>query len=72
VKLRDHAGSPELIDDGHDTAPSKRIARLIPEYAGMKASAGPLIAAKIGLAAIRQRCSHFDEWLKKLESLGER
>jgi hypothetical protein len=61
--------SPELIDDGHQTAPSKRIIADIPEYEGRKASAGPLIAAKISLPVLRQKCPHFDEWLKKLEAL---
>jgi hypothetical protein len=61
--------SPELINDGNETAPSRRIIREIPEYEGRKASAGPLIAAKIGLPVLRQKCPHFDEWLKKLEAL---
>jgi hypothetical protein len=61
--------SPELIDDGNESALSKRIIREIPEYEGRKASAGPLIAAKIGLPVLRQKCLHFDEWLKKLEAL---
>lgn len=61
--------SPELIDDGPKTAPSKRIIAEIPEYEGQKASAGPLLAAKIGLGAIRRRCPHFDEWLSRLEGL---
>ena len=52
-------GSPELIDDGPDTAPSKRIIEKIPEYKGAKVSAGPLIAGKIGISAIRRRCSHW-------------
>lgn len=63
--------SPELIDDGQSTAPSKRIIRLIPEYAGQKASAGPLIAAKIGLSAMRAKCPHFDGWLQRIEALGQ-
>lgn len=63
-------GSPELIDDGADTAPSKRIIKEIPEYEGSKLSAGPLVAQKIGLERIRAACRHFDEWLKKIESLG--
>jgi hypothetical protein len=62
--------SPELIDDGRQTAPSKRIASLIPAYAAEKPAAGPIIAAAIGLAAIRAKCPHFDAWLHKLESLG--
>ncbi len=61
--------SPELIDDGYATAPSRRIAALIPEYALRKSSAGPLIAAKIGLPTIRARCPHFADWLTHLEGL---
>jgi hypothetical protein len=62
--------SPELIDDGVDTAPSKRIIAAIPEYAGRKASAGPLVTERIGMAALRERCPHFGEWVARLEQLG--
>ncbi len=62
--------SPELIDDGPNTAPSKRIIREIPEYEGMKASAGPLVAEKIGLPELRDKCRHFDQWLSQLENLA--
>ena len=62
--------SPELIDDGNETAPSKRIIRAIPEYADMKVSAGPLVLEKIGLAALREKCVHFSDWLTKLERLA--
>jgi hypothetical protein len=61
--------SPELVDDGENTAPSKRIIRLIPEYKGRKSSAGPVVAASIGLTRLRARCPHFAAWLSKLESL---
>ena len=63
--------SPEHIDDGVDTAPSKRIIREIPEYEGRKASAGPIVAAHIGLPALRQKCVHFGEWIDRLERLAE-
>lgn len=63
--------SPEHIDEGADTAPSKRIIREIPEYAGRKASAGPIVAANIGLAALRHKCAHFGEWIDQLERLAE-
>lgn len=63
--------SPELIDDGQHTAPSKRIASLIPAYANEKPTAGPIIAAAVGLAAIRAKCPHFDAWLRRLETLGQ-
>lgn len=62
--------NPELIDDGVETAPSKRIEREIPEYEGRKSSAGPIVVGKIGLETLRQRCWHFGEWLGKLEALG--
>ena len=61
--------SPELIDQGDDTAPSKRISNEIPRYARQKASAGPIVARAIGLPTIRLKCPHFAEWLDALEDL---
>ena len=61
--------SPEMINDGSETAPSKRIIAEIPEYSGAKASAGPIVASHIGLDALRASCRHFGEWLNKLERL---
>ena len=62
--------SPERINDGCQTAPSKRIINAIPADEGMKVSAGPLVAEKIGLVALRSKCRHFDEWLSELEALA--
>ena len=62
--------APEDIDDGQDSAPSKRIVREIPQYADAKATAGPIIAAEIGLEKIRRKCLHFNDWLTKLERLA--
>jgi hypothetical protein len=62
--------SPELIDDGENTAPSKRIIREIPEYEGMKASAGPLTAERIGLPVLRGKCEHFSGWISRLERVS--
>ena len=59
-------GSPELVNDGSTTAPSKRITAAIPEYASRKASAGPIVAAKIGLPVLQSRCWHFREWIERL------
>jgi hypothetical protein len=58
---------PEDVNEGRETAPSKRIIRHIAEYEGQKASAGPIIAARIGLVQLRQRCPHFGNWLSELE-----
>ena len=62
--------SPELIDEGKTTAPSKRILREVPIYD--KILAGSLMVMDIGLETIRPRCAHFDAWLAKLEKLGDR
>ncbi len=70
VELASRYESPELIDDGPDTAPSKRIIAEIPEYAFQKASAGPRVARQIGLVRLRERCPHFSGWVERLESLG--
>ena len=61
--------TPELINDGPQTAPSKRIIDFFPDYEKAKTTFGPQLAAKIGLSVIRGRCPHFNEWLSKLESL---
>ena len=57
---------PELVNDGVDTAPSKRILSAYPQYA--KTIDGPLVIAEIGLDAIRSTCPHADDWLRELES----
>jgi hypothetical protein len=62
--------TPELIDDGPQTAPSKRITGQFPDYGKAKTIVGPQAAERIGLATIRAKCSHFDEWLSRLERLG--
>jgi hypothetical protein len=71
VELASTVESPELIDDGEDTSPSHQIIRFIPEYQGRKPSAGPLVAGKIGLPTLRQKCPHFAEWVDRLEALGQ-
>ena len=62
--------NPELINDQRTTAPSKRIIAAIPEYGSRKHSAGPLVASRIGIAAMRSKCQHFNEWVTQLERLG--
>lgn len=61
--------NPELINDGPQTAPSKRILKEIPEYD--KVTVGVSVAQKIGIASLRLKCSHFTNWLEKLEQEGQ-
>lgn len=60
---------PEEIDDGAETAPSKRLAAHL-GAAYQKVVHGPLVTEVIGLARIRARCPRFDRWLTVLEQLG--
>jgi len=55
---------PELVNDGVDTAPSKRIAKAYPQYA--KTIDGPLVIADSGLNFIRSCCPHADDWLSEI------
>ncbi len=59
--------TPEDINTGRATAPSKRLVNLKTNYG--KIAHGPRIAARIGLTAIRAKCPHFNSWLESLEQL---
>lgn len=71
-KIADDHSTPEMIDDGPQTAPSKRIIQEIPAYESAKSVAGPQIAERIGLNVIRAKCPHFKDWISRLESLASR
>ncbi len=60
--------NPEHINDSPTNAPSKRILKEIPEYD--KVTIGVSVTCKIGLQTLRAKCSHFNEWLARLERLN--
>ena len=59
--------NPELINDGKETAPSKRLLRLIKGY--NKPVYGAILAEAIGLERLRHKCPRFNQWIKGLETL---
>ena len=65
-----HFATPEEIDEGQGTAPSKRIRSFAAHY--QKVTDGNLAATRIGLKRMRRKCPHFDHWLDSLEALGQR
>ncbi|MCY4353171.1 MAG: DUF4276 family protein [Truepera sp.] len=69
-EIRDTFANPEEIDDSPETAPSKRVAALVPGY--QKPLMGTLAVLEIGLNAIRSACPHFQCWLRRLERLPVR
>lgn len=60
-------GGPELVNDGFDTCPSRRLRRIFPAFD--KKLHGPAICQDIGLPAIRGACARFNVWLNALERL---
>lgn len=63
-----NSGEAEAIDDNPNTAPSKRIAALAPNF--QKMLHGSLTTKRIGIERIRRGCQHFADWLAKLEALA--
>lgn len=62
--------NPELINQGRNTAPSKRIIKVYSDYEGNKPAIGSMIANEIGIETLKRACAHFREWVERLEKLG--
>jgi hypothetical protein len=60
--------TPEDIDDGPETAPSKRVMRLYPRY--RKPLDGTWAATEVGIDTMRRECPHFRHWTERLEALA--
>lgn len=57
--------NPELINNGAETAPSKRIISCIKCFD--KANVGVDVLGQIGMETIVEKCSHFAEWIRQIE-----
>ncbi len=66
--IRTQFNTPEEIDEGRTTAPSKRLLNLYEGYD--KVLFGSLIARRIGLELIREECPHFNKWVSKMLELA--
>ncbi len=58
---------PEEINNGVDTAPSKRIEKLFKKY--KKVIHGKDIATEIGIEKMLEKCPHFREWIDWMKNL---
>ena len=63
-EIRSSFENPEYINNSTQTAPSKRLLRIIPNYS--KVRNGTILSQKIGIDKMRKECPHFDNWLKSL------
>lgn len=59
--------TPEDINNGRRTAPSKRILHAVPGY--NKVLDGNALAMDIGLEEMKNKCLHFKEWIKMLKNV---
>ncbi|MDR6761914.1 hypothetical protein J2Y38_002123 [Flavobacterium sp. 2755] len=70
--INDNA-NPEMINDGVETAPSKRLSKILKGYysdnENMKVFYGSLLSHDIGILQIKNKCPRFNEWLSKLENI---
>lgn len=68
--LRATLGSlaPEEVNDGPETAPSKRLLASVPGY--RKTLHGVYACEIAGLPALRAACPRFDGWVRRLETLS--
>lgn len=69
-KVRGLFDSPEHINDGYETKPSKRLENLLhPSY--KKTTHGPRAAARISLETMERECAHFQAWMNSLRGLAQ-
>nr|WP_321269287.1 DUF4276 family protein [uncultured Tolumonas sp.] len=64
-------GEPEAINNGKETAPSKRLDNWSPNGKFAKTTAGIAIAQQIGITQMREQCPLFNAWLAQFEALVE-
>ena len=62
--IRDGYPTPEHINNSPETAPSKRLEALIPNYAKIKN--GTLLSKDMGIDIIMNECPHFKEWIQSI------
>lgn len=63
--------TPEHINQGYATAPSRRLKKLLVKTAYQKVSHGLRAAERIGLVAMERECPHFHRWMDRLRALAK-
>jgi hypothetical protein len=68
--IREQFETPEHINNGVATAPSKRILAVYEDYD--KIIDGNIVAGEIGLHTMKRECPHFSQWISKIEGLKKK
>lgn len=66
ARIREEVKTPEHINNLQETAPSKRLGVLIPNYPKVKY--GTIVAKAIGIDRIIEECQHFARWIDKIRN----
>lgn len=67
ISILNQYHNPELINDNPNTAPSKRLDRLIEGY--NKIVYGSILVENIGMHNLRNKSPRFNNWIHKLENI---
>ena len=68
MKIIDEYPNPEDINNSPQTAPSKRLESIFPDY--QKVLDGKLISNKLSIPKIQEKCPRFSKWLKDIEDMA--
>ena len=71
MDVRKEFPSPEDINGGRQSVPSKRILSIFGPGNYSKVVHGPLIAEVIGIDAMRRECPRFNAWIEKIAAWGK-
>lgn len=67
-EIRESYPTPEHINNSPETAPSKRLEVLIPNYPKIKN--GTLLSKNMGIDVIMNQCPHFKSWIESIVTLA--
>lgn len=67
-EMRSQFPNPEYINTSVETAPSKRILNVIPNYG--KVRHGAILSQQIGIDRMMEECPHFRSWIEQMKSYG--
>ncbi len=65
-KIRNDFETPEYINNSSETAPSKRLEQIIPNYP--KVQNGVIVSKAIGIDCMLRECRHFAKWIDKIKN----
>ena len=69
--VEDFDGNPEKINNRPESSPSKRIGNIFGTKRHYnKPMSGVSVTSKVGISILKEQCTHFKEWIEKLEKIS--